>query len=207
MSDSRRITASRAADTATVELSADSTVDILDRAKQGNWTAVQALVARVTPSVRRWARGRVPRHVRHHANTEDVVQDAVLNLLKGIKRVRYRSVGELQAYLRTSVVNRIRDLIRGTRRRGTPLELGDALRDSAPSPLETAIMHQELSAFLAALQRLRPADRQVIIWRIEIGYSVDEIADRLGKSKAAAAMTVSRAMARLAAELKIPAKA
>jgi DNA-directed RNA polymerase specialized sigma24 family protein len=68
-------------------------------------------------------------------------------------------------------------------------------------------MHQELSAFLAALQRLRPADRQVIIWRIEIGYSVDEIADRLGKSKAAAAMTVSRAMARLAAELKIPAKA
>lgn len=199
------VTSSRAAETATVEISADSTVEILDRAKRGNWAAAQALVVRVTPSVRRWARGRVPPYVRQHANTEDVVQDAVLNLLKGIKRVRYRSVGELQAYLRTSVVNRIRDLIRGTRRRGTPLELGEALRDGAPSPLETAIMRQELSAFLSALQRLRPADRQVIIWRIEIGYSVDEIAQRLGKSKGAAAMTVSRAMARLAAELKIPA--
>ena len=197
------MTSSRAAETVSVEMSADSTVEILDRAKRGNWAAAQALVARVTPSVRRWARGRVPPHVRQHANTEDVVQDAVLNLLKGIKRVRYRSVGELQAYLRTSVVNRIRDLMRGTRRRGIPLELGEALRDGAPSPLETAIMRQELSAFLAALQRLRPADRQVIIWRIEIGYSVDEIAERLGKSKGAAAMTVSRAMARLASELKI----
>ena len=44
------------------------------------------------------------------------------------------------------------------------------------------------------LRKLRPADRQVIVWRIELGYTADEIATKLGKSKAAAGMTVTRAM-------------
>lgn len=186
-----------------VDSTSDSTVEILDRAREGDSAAAQALIARVTPSVRRWARGRLPGYVRHDANTEDVVQDAVLNVLKGLKRVRYRTVGDLQAYLRTSVVNRIRDLIRGTKRRGFRVELGEALRDGAPTPLESAIMREGLASFLAALQRLRPADRQVIIWRIELGYTVEEIAARLGKSKAAAGMSVSRAMSRLGTELGI----
>jgi DNA-directed RNA polymerase specialized sigma24 family protein len=44
----------------------------------------------------------------------------------------------------------------------------------------------------------------VIVWRLELGYTAQEIAARLGKSEAAAAMTVSRAMARLAKELNLP---
>jgi DNA-directed RNA polymerase specialized sigma24 family protein len=59
-------------------------------------------------------------------------------------------------------------------------------------------MRQQLDAFVAALRQLRPPDRQVIIWRLELGYTTDEIATKLGKSKAAAGMTVSRAMTRLA---------
>ena len=64
-------------------------------------------------------------------------------------------------------------------------------------------MGEQLDRFLEALQRLRPADRQVIVWRVELGYSVDEIAARLGKSTAAAGMSVTRAMARLAKELDL----
>ena len=79
----------------------------------------------------------------------------------------------------------------------------DAVQDSQPSPLESAIMREKLEIFLGALQRLKPADRQVIVWRLELGWSVDEIASRLGKSKAAAGMTVTRAMARLAAALNL----
>jgi RNA polymerase sigma factor (sigma-70 family) len=180
----------------------DSTVEILDRAQRGDWGAAQALIERVAPSVRRWARGKVPPHVRHDANTEDVVQDAVLQTLKGMKRIRYRTVGALQAYLRTSVVNRIRDLIRGTQRHGgAPLELDEGLANDSASPLESAIMREDLQRFLDGLQRLKPADRQLIIWRFELGYTVDEIAARLGKSKAAAGMGVTRAVRRLANEL------
>ena len=64
-------------------------------------------------------------------------------------------------------------------------------------------MREQLDRFLEALRRLRPADRQVIVWRIELGYTADEIATKLGKSKAAAGMTVTRAMTRLAKEMNL----
>ncbi|MQA29084.1 MAG: sigma-70 family RNA polymerase sigma factor [Luteitalea sp.] len=176
----------------------DSTVEILDRAQRGDRAAIQDLIGRAAPSVRRWARGRLPRYVR-----QDVVQDAVLQTLKSLERVRHRTVGGLQAYLRTSVLNRIRDLIRGAKRHGIAVEVPDTLPDDTPSPLEIAIRRQGVATFLAALRRLKPSDRQVIIWRIELGYTVEEIAAQLGKSKPAAGMSVSRAVARLAKELGI----
>jgi RNA polymerase sigma-70 factor (ECF subfamily) len=183
---------------------AESTVEVLARAQGGDRSAALILIERAAPAVRRWARGRLPPSARGEADTEDVVQDAVLRTLKGIDRFQHRTVGGLQAYLRKSVLNRIRDLIRDSGRRGVVRDPGDdELPDAAPSPLESAIMHETLDRFLAALHRLRPADRQVIVWRVELGYSVDEIAARLGKSKAAAGMSVTRAMARLGKELSL----
>jgi RNA polymerase sigma-70 factor (ECF subfamily) len=187
------------------DLSCDSTVDILKRAQAGDRSAALKLIERAAPAVTRWARGRIPQSARNDADTEDVVQDAVLKTLKGLENFQHRTVGGLRAYLRTSVINRIRDLIRASGRRGFTETLDDEVRDSQPSPLEAAIMREKLDRFLEALQRLKPADRQVVVWRVELGYSVDEIAARLGKSKAAAGMTVTRAMARLGKELNVPA--
>jgi RNA polymerase sigma factor (sigma-70 family) len=181
----------------------DSTIHILERAQRGDRTAAQVLIERAVPVVRRWARGRLPGYARNDANTEDVVQDAVVQTLKGLRNFQHRTVGGLQAYLRTSVVNRIRDLIRRSKRRGISVELDEELPAETTSPLESAILQEGLARFLEALQRLKPADRQVVVWRLELGYSVDEIAQRLGKSTGAARMTVYRAMGRLATELNI----
>ena len=150
------------------------------------------------PGVRRWACGRLPHYVRGDADTEDVLQDAVLSTLKGLKRFRHDTVGGLQAYLRTSVINRIRDLIRGSNRRGVQLEMVDEHVDGQASPAERALARERLDDFLDAMRQLKPADRQIIIWRVELGYSAEEIAARLGKSRAAAGMSVGRAMKRLA---------
>ena len=181
----------------------NSTLYVLERARDGDERAAEILIERALPSVRRWARGRLPRYARADANTEDVVQDALLRTLRGIKRFQHRTVGGLQAYLREAVVNRVRDLIRGSRRRGPATEGLAEPRDWRPSPLEDVITRQQLDLFLGALSRLRPADRQVIVWRIELGYSAEEIATKLGKSTTAAGMTVTRAMARLAKEMNI----
>jgi RNA polymerase sigma factor (sigma-70 family) len=135
-------------------------------------------------------------------DTEDVVQDAVIGTLKNLGRFEHRTVGALQAYLRESVINRIRDIVRMTRRRGPALPASEDLSDAQPSPLEHAIMRERLDDFLQALQQLRATDRQVVIWRVELGYSLDDIARRLGKSKPAAGMTVSRALDRLAKAMK-----
>ena len=181
----------------------ESTLLILERARLGDRTAAMLLLERAVPAVRQWSRGRLPPIARAEANTEDVVQDAVLRVLPRISRFRHETVGGLQAYLRSVVMNRIRDLIRKSKRHGTPVAVdAEPLPDDDPSPLELAMRRQNVDRFLAALQRLAPSERQLIIWRIELGWSVDEIAARQGKTKAAARMAVRRAIERLDAALK-----
>lgn len=180
----------------------DSTLLILERARLGDRTAAMLLLERAVPAVRQWSRGRLPPIARAEANTEDVVQDAVLRVLPRISRFRHETVGGLQAYLRTVVMNRVRDLIRKSKRHGTPVAVdAEPLADDDPSPLELAMRRQNVDRFLAALQRLTPSERQLIIWRIELGWSVDEIAARQGKTKAAARMAIRRAIERLDAAL------
>ena len=185
----------------------DSTLHVLERAQRGDEVAARILIERALPSVRRWARGRLPRYARSDADTEDIVQDAFLRTLRRIKRFQHRTVGGLQAYLRQAVVNRVRDLIRGSKKRGMTDVVDPEPRDWKPSPLEAAIVREQLDRFLEGLRRLRPADRQVIVWRIELGYTTEEIATKLGKSKAAAGMTVTRALTRLAKEMNLEATA
>jgi RNA polymerase sigma-70 factor (ECF subfamily) len=179
----------------------DSTLHVLELAKGGDRSAARILLERALPPLRKWSRGRLPVYARAGFDTEDVVQDAVVNTLKRRARFDHRTVAGLRSYLRTAVINRIRDLIRGSRRRGTAVDAGEDLVSGDASPLERAILRERLDDFLTALQQLRPADRQAIVWRVELGYSTEEIARRLGKSEAAAAMTVSRALARLAAAM------
>ena len=180
----------------------DSTLLILERARQGDRAAAIVLLERAIPVVRKWSRGRLPPVARAEANTEDVVQDAVLRVLPRISSFRHDTVGSLQAYLRTIVMNRVRDLIRTSKRHGTAVPVDtEPLADDEPSPLELAIRRENVDRFLAALQRLTPAERQLIVWRIELGWTVDEIADRLGKTKAAARMAIRRALEKLNAAL------
>jgi RNA polymerase sigma-70 factor (ECF subfamily) len=184
-------------------LSSESTLHVLERAQGGDQAAARDLMERAWPSVRRWARGRLPPYAREGADTEDVVQDAFLRTLKQLERFRHHTVGALHEYLRRAVMNRIRDVIRGSRRRAIEFDSEAEPPDWRPSPLERAILRERVERFLDALSKLRPIDRQVVVWRLELGYTPAEIAARLGKSEAATAMTISRAMSRLAKELEM----
>jgi RNA polymerase sigma-70 factor, ECF subfamily len=200
----RRVFSSGDAAKAATKDAADSTIHVLERARNGDVSAARVLMERALPSVKRWARGRLPGYARGSADTEDVVQDAFLRTFKNLKRFRHHTVGALHAYLRRSVLNRIRDLIRGSKHHAVDIDTVAEPADWNPSPLESVILRERVDVFLAALAKLRPVDRQVVVWRLELGFTPQEIANRLGKSEAAAAMTVSRAMARLAKELRGP---
>ena len=177
----------------------DSTIEILERARAGDRGAAEILIERALPTARRWAHGRLPGYARAGADTGDVVQDAVLQVLKGLDRFEHRKVGALPAYLRQAILNKIRDEIRRTGRRGVGVELPDTLDDRSPTPLEQAIMNERTERFQEALKRLSQEDRRAIVWRIELGYSFAEVAEALGKtSPDAARMAVSRALSRLA---------
>jgi RNA polymerase sigma-70 factor (ECF subfamily) len=76
-----------------------------------------------------------------------------------------------------------------------PTELRDSHADVGPSPLEHAIGHEGVERYEAALNTLRPADREAIVARIELQQSYEEVAIALGKPSAdAARMAVTRAL-------------
>ena len=179
-------------------LSDEPTVELLIRARTGDRTALEALLQRCVPALKRWAHGRLPPAARGSLDTGDLVQEAVLNALRRLDTFEPRHVGAMQAYLRQSVINRIRDEVRRVVRRPTAVALPEDHPADDTSPLESAIQGESYERYRAALGRLKPRDREVIVARVEAQWTVAEIAQRLGMRTAdAARMAVTRALKRL----------
>jgi RNA polymerase sigma factor (sigma-70 family) len=186
-------------------LDAESSFALVERARNGEAAALDALCARYLPRLQRWAHGRLPSWARGALDTHDLVQDTLIQVVQRVQAFEPRHEAAFQAYLRQSLMNRVRDEIRRAQRRppADPLDTGNVSPE--PSPLEAAIGSEAIERYEAALARLRPEEREAIIARIEMGHSHAEIADALGKPSAAAAhMTVSRALVRLAEEMSRP---
>jgi RNA polymerase sigma factor (sigma-70 family) len=176
-----------------------STIELLDRYKRGDNEAVSLLVERSLPPLKRWARGRLPDWARSLAETQDLVQDAVIRAIPHLKHFEARHPGALQAYLRQAIANHIRDEIRKVNSR-PPIggDLPETKVDPGPSPLERAIGRERLDRYDAALAKLRPVEREAIVARLELQQSYEEVALALGKPSAdAARMLVGRAVKNL----------
>jgi RNA polymerase sigma factor (sigma-70 family) len=183
--------------------SADSTTSLLERARAGDSAAIEALFARCLPPLQRWARGRLPQWARDMADTNDVVQDAVVQTFKRIETFDARGEGALQAYLRQAVMNRIRDHIRRVGRRPATTELDTAQEDPGPSPLEQTVGQEAIDRYEAALARLSEADRELVIASIELGYNYEQLAEVTGRRSADAARKAARrALIKLAEEMR-----
>jgi len=182
----------------------ETTSHLLERARAGDEAAVNALFVRYVGPLTRWASGRLPAHARDAADTQDLVQETLLRTFKKIEGFEARGVGALQAYLRQALMNRIRDELRRFDRRGAPEAIDTQVPDMAPSPLEQAIGREATQRYESALSRLRPEDRELIIGRVELGFSYAELAEVAGKPTVEAARKAAqRALVRLAAEMTL----
>jgi RNA polymerase sigma-70 factor (ECF subfamily) len=134
--------------------------------------------------------------------TEDIVQEAVFSVLKHLDTFEARHQGALQAYLRETALNRIRDVGRQVARRPVAVELEDEHTAAGRSPLEQAIDKDALDRYEAALARLSPVYREAVIARLEMQNSYEEIARALGRPTANAARSlVVRALYQLYKEM------
>jgi RNA polymerase sigma-70 factor (ECF subfamily) len=181
-----------------VLLSDEPTLELVVRAQAGDRLAVEALLQRCLPSLKRWAHGRLPAAARGSIDTGDLVQEAAMHALQRLDTFQPRHVGAMQAYLRQSVINRIRDEIRKIGRHPAPLELPPEHASDATSPLESAIQAESYERYREALRQLKPRDREMVVARVEVQWSLSEIAQRFGlRTSDAARMAVGRALKRL----------
>lgn len=177
----------------------ETSLALFERARAGDAEARDALITRYLPRLQRWATGRLPGRARDATDTQDLVQDTVIQTFNRLERIEVRGEGALLAYLRQGIVNRIRDHFRRAGRRPEPTALDTQMAGTEASPLERAIGAEAMERYERALQRLKPDDRAAVIARVELGASNEEIASALGKPSAnAARMAVERALIRLA---------
>jgi RNA polymerase sigma factor (sigma-70 family) len=186
-------------------LSDEPTIELVVKARAGNREAVEALLQRCLPQLKRWAHGRLPAAARGSLDTGDLVQETVLHVLRRLDTFEPRHVGAMQAYLRMSVINRIRDEVRKIGRQQPPSELPEDLLSDITSPLEAAVRTEAYERYRQALTELSPRDREMIVARIEVQWSLAEIAQRFGiRTTDAARMAVTRALRKLTDRLKTP---
>jgi len=177
----------------------DSTALLLDRVRAGDGVARERLFARVMPALRRWAHRRLPVAARDLADTEDVVQVTVSRALARLEHFEHRGEGAFLAYLRQILLNVIRDEHRRAVRHPRGQVLDEMVVDPAPSLLDRTIDSNTRERYERALASLSEEARELVLLRVEFGYSHQRIAEALGKPSAdAARMAVARAITELA---------
>ena len=179
-----------------------STVELVTLAQQGDRSALERLFARHSAPLRRWASGRLPHWARDMADTDDVVQEVLLQTFKRIDNFDARGAGSLHAYLRQAVLNRIRDELRRRGREPVRADFDEQRPDPGLSPLQGAIDGEARERYERALARLTVEDQEAIIARLEMGYTYEELAESLAKPSADAARKAARrALVRLLTEM------
>lgn len=183
-------------------VSAVTSFELVIRAKAGDRAALEALFTRYLVRLQRWAHGRLPPGARGALQTYDLVQETLKSAFEHLTDFSPRHEGAFQGFVRTILKNRLNDILRQYQRRGAPEPLDPTLAGQETSPFELAAFAETLARYDAALDRLRPDDKELIIARVELCLSHAEIAELFGKPTAGAAnMAVSRALVRLAQEM------
>lgn len=180
-----------------------TTAWLLLRVREGDEGARATLLQRVEPLLRRWAQGRLPPALRDAQDTGDLVQGTLLRALVRLDRFESAHPGALFGYLRTTLLNAMRDALRALPRDeridAEALEQLPALPGSA---VEAALGRDGALAYEQVLQALEPAHRELVVMRFEFGLSFPEIASELGESPDGVRMKLNRALKRMAAMLQ-----
>jgi len=97
----------------------------------------------------------------------------------------------------------VRDELRRLGRRPPAADLETLELAGGDSPLALAIGRESVERYRRALDRLKPEDRELVIARIEMGYTYVELAEMLGRpSSEAARKAAQRALVRVAEEMQ-----
>jgi RNA polymerase sigma-70 factor (ECF subfamily) len=148
----------------------------------------------------------------------DLVQETFLEAQRDFAQFHGETEGELLAWLRQLLLNNVanhtrhfRDAAKRDVNRELSLE-GDrssfnpaaGVADSAPSPSDVAVQHEQAEAVECALARLPDDYREVLHLRYREELPFEEVARRLGRSVNAARKLWARALERFQEEMRTP---
>lgn len=146
------------------------------------------------PALRSYLRSHFPTI----ADVDDVIQESYRRLIRTLGK---KEIGYPKAYLFATARNAALDLFRQKRTislEDIPYSERMAVLDNRPGVAETVNHDQELLLLAEAIESLPPRCRQVLKLRKILGLSHEEIAERLGISKATVATQIHIGVCRCA---------
>jgi RNA polymerase sigma-70 factor, ECF subfamily len=194
---------------------ASQTIELLQRAGQGDAAAVNGLLERHRQALRRLVELRMDRGLQRRVDASDIVQEVLIEANRRLPEYLDQRKLPFHLWLRQMARDRIIDAHRrhkvAARRsvdREQPLavpgvggqstmDLAAQLRDRELTPAAAATWHELQRRFQAAIDMLDEQDREVVVMRHYEQLSNQEVAQTLGLSEAAAGMRYVRAVRRL----------
>jgi RNA polymerase sigma-70 factor (ECF subfamily) len=198
-------------------MTARETLDLVQRANAGNREALDQLFAREQPRLRRLLALRAGPALLRRLDLDDLAQEAIAEGLRQFATYSYQGRDSFFRWLAAIALHRLQNL-----RRVEQAEKRDLRRERpfvgeqtaqrvggvtdaaapAPGPRTLAAGSEGIERLHQALDRLAETDREVILLARFEGRSLAEIAERLGRTKNAVALLLSRALRKLKDELQ-----
>lgn len=195
------------------------THELLERARQGEAAAVDALLARHRPAVERMIGLRLDRAIASRVDSSDIVQEVLLEASLRLGDYLRQPAMPFHLWLRHIARDQIIDAHRRHRKaqrrsvdREQPMrptapdqssfELAAAFVDRALTPATEALRREMAGRFQDLLAMLSEEDREVLLMRHFEQLTNQEVAQALGLTEPAAAMRHLRALRRMKALLQ-----
>jgi len=197
-----------------------NTHQLVSSAQKGDRFALEQLCNVYAERIRRIVRLRIGPELRIQLESMDLVQDALIAAVTGLKDFRDHDDGDFMRWLVKIAENRIRDHVdhihaaKRDVRRQVRLEAKDSVNESScrkpcistpvvtTTPSVLLARREELDRLEKAMDRLTDDYREVLLLaRIE-GLPHEQIAERMNRSPAAVAKLLSRAIVALANEFE-----
>jgi RNA polymerase sigma-70 factor (ECF subfamily) len=194
------------------------TQELVALAQAGDESAVNRLYEVYGERVLWMVRMRMNKELRSVLESMDIVQDTLVNALRGLDGFTYKNEGDFVRWLSKIAENELRGSLRKLHadrrdiRKVVRFDSGTSAtggRDAGiPEPVgyttPSVIMSKkdDLAKLESAIDELKPEYRQVIVLTKIEGLSYNEMGKKLGKTEDAVRKLVSRAMAELTVAFK-----
>jgi len=186
---------------------ATESLEVVERAKRGDQEAFFWLYRKHQSRLAVFIRYQMSETLRRRYEIDDVLQELFLRAFRDLPRFEYQSAGSFLRWLFQIARNTLHDLARFEDRQKqqaeheAPLHMASSQYDVAPAysqtPSRILFQRERVSQLLKDLDALAEADREIILLAKVEGLTIDEMGQRLGKSKAQISLSLHRALKRL----------
>ena len=168
------------------------------RAARGDTEAAAELLARVRPGVVRYCWAHLGSLGRGHLSPDDVAQEVCLAVFEALPRFRDQGL-PFAGFVYRIAANKVADSFRAARRAESTrsMETVPEPADDHWDPERRALVADMSRRVLRLLEDLPATQREIVVLRVAVGLSAEEVGDVLGMTAAAVRMAQSRALARL----------